>query len=81
MKEENCSDMHKDIQVLQDEYFNLMKLLMCHVCQDRERGVVFLPCRHLVCCLDCAPAMIKCPSCDESVEDTINVILPAVGET
>ncbi|VDI31019.1 baculoviral IAP repeat-containing protein 7/8, partial [Mytilus galloprovincialis] len=36
---------------------------LCKVCLDLEASIAFLPCGHIVCCIDCAPAMRKCPVC------------------
>jgi len=37
--------------------------------------LAFLPCGHLVCCADCAPAMRKCPICRGYVKGTVKTFL------
>lgn len=37
--------------------------LLCKICMDRERGVVFQPCGHLVSCWKCAQLISDCPVC------------------
>lgn len=37
--------------------------LLCKVCMDRERGVVFQPCGHLVSCWNCSNLISDCPVC------------------
>ena len=54
-----------------EEYEEQKKCLTCRICTENPVSVVFLPCSHLVCCLDCAPAMRKCPICHELVKGTI----------
>ncbi|OWF45930.1 Baculoviral IAP repeat-containing protein 3 [Mizuhopecten yessoensis] len=51
------------------------KQLMCSVCGENEVTIAFLPCGHLVCCFQCAPAMIKCPNCSEAVKGNVKVFL------
>lgn len=37
--------------------------IKCCVCKDKTRSVIFLPCKHLVCCKDCAELSMKQNSC------------------
>ena len=46
-----------DNEVLIDENTRLKEQKTCKVCMDAEVGVVFLPCGHLVVCVDCAPSL------------------------
>lgn len=36
---------------------------LCCVCTDKQKVGAFVPCGHLVCCLDCGPALKSCPIC------------------
>ena len=54
-----------------EEYEEQKERLTCRICTENPVAVAFLPCGHLVCCLDCAPAMRKCPICHELVKGTI----------
>ncbi|KAF7384454.1 hypothetical protein HZH68_014066 [Vespula germanica] len=36
---------------------------VCKICYNGELGVVFLPCGHMVACVDCAPEMTTCAVC------------------
>eukprot|EP01065_Artemidia_motanka_P013822 TRINITY_DN1778_c0_g1_i1.p1 TRINITY_DN1778_c0_g1~~TRINITY_DN1778_c0_g1_i1.p1 ORF type:complete len:691 (+),score=92.55 TRINITY_DN1778_c0_g1_i1:46-2073(+) len=47
----------------------------CMSCRERERGVVFLPCKHLSCCVECAPRTALCQLCGEAVTGRIEVFL------
>ena len=44
----------------------------CIVCMDRDRQVIFLPCRHRVCCAICSETTDICPSCRVEVVEKIN---------
>ncbi|XP_043496224.1 putative inhibitor of apoptosis [Polistes fuscatus] len=48
---------------------------LCKICYDSELGVVFLPCRHMVTCVKCAPAMTMCAVCRQPVQFTLRAIL------
>ncbi|XP_060085597.1 baculoviral IAP repeat-containing protein 7-B-like [Ylistrum balloti] len=52
-----------DEDELERENDVLRQQLLCKICEDKEVQLVFLPCGHIVCCEDCAPALIKCPAC------------------
>merc|ERR1719427_454426 len=41
---------------------------MCKVCMDAEVGVVFLPCGHLVVCVNCAPNLKTCAVCRTEIQ-------------
>ena len=45
------------IEELLDENTRLKEQKTCKVCMDEEVGVVFLPCGHLVVCVNCAPSL------------------------
>lgn len=45
----------------------------CTVCMAKSPSVVFMPCRHLTCCEDCAPRVTQCPICQKQIEDRLSV--------
>ena len=47
--------------------------LDCKVCFDRQIDVLFIPCRHLVCCATCAALSKTCPVCRGHVSETLKV--------
>ncbi|KAM9589755.1 baculoviral IAP repeat-containing protein 7 [Trichechus inunguis] len=46
----------------------------CKVCLDREVGVVFVPCGHLVC-TECAPNLRLCPICRAPIRSCVRTFL------
>jgi hypothetical protein len=48
---------------------------MCVICQEREKSVVLLPCRHMCLCAECAlhDHLQQCPLCRRRIEDRISV--------
>ncbi|XP_014661585.1 PREDICTED: uncharacterized protein LOC106804774 [Priapulus caudatus] len=50
---------------------------LCVICQDGEKTVLFLPCRHLCVCEECGTKALaqKCPMCREYVHRIIHVYL------
>ncbi|CAO1357595.1 unnamed protein product [Diamesa serratosioi] len=48
----------------------------CVVCMDAETRVIFLPCGHLCCCVDCCADLQDCPMCRAMIERKIRVIQP-----
>ncbi|VDI33746.1 baculoviral IAP repeat-containing protein 7/8, partial [Mytilus galloprovincialis] len=52
-----------DTDLILEENRQLQEQRQCKVCREFDSTVAFLPCGHIVCCTDCAPAMRKCPVC------------------
>jgi len=52
---------------------------VCIICYAEPRKVLFLPCKHLICCALCAPDVRStrnlCPKCNSSIVDAIDVFL------
>mmetsp|Transcript_55217 Transcript_55217/g.98296 ORF Transcript_55217/g.98296 Transcript_55217/m.98296 type:complete len:331 (-) Transcript_55217:429-1421(-) len=41
----------------------------CVICYAAARSILFLPCRHSVCCVNCARQLTKCPLCNDEFDD------------
>ncbi|CAH2097972.1 unnamed protein product [Euphydryas editha] len=52
----------------------------CRVCMDAPIDTLFLPCRHVVCCSDCAPRCERCPLCRGEIEKLMHIFLPVEYE-
>ena len=52
---------------------NATSQLTCKICWEAVVGIIFLPCSHLVCCVQCSAAMTQCPVCRTRVAGTIKV--------
>ena len=44
----------------------LKESLLCIVCCENYREVIFYPCKHLLCCSDCL--VNECPTCNNAIE-------------
>lgn len=49
---------------------------LCKICYENEMGVVFLPCGHIVACVDCALSVADCPVCRQPFQNTARIYLP-----
>lgn len=47
----------------------------CKICYAEEIGVVFLPCGHLVSCVNCAPSLKTCAVCRKPFSATVRAYL------
>ena len=48
----------------------------CVICMSEPKRVLFLPCKHVNCCADCAPEQVRrgvCPVCREAIVATTEV--------
>lgn len=64
-----------DTHLILEENRQLQEQRQCKVCKEFDSTVAFLPCGHIVCCTDCAPAMRKCPVCKTYVKGTVKTFL------
>ncbi|XP_076255378.1 baculoviral IAP repeat-containing protein 7-B-like isoform X1 [Rhynchophorus ferrugineus] len=48
---------------------------LCKICYKNEVGIIFLPCGHVVACVDCATALRSCPICRKPLEATVRAFL------
>lgn len=60
---------------LEEEVRRLKEARLCKICMDEEVGVVFLPCGHLVTCVNCAPSLNDCPVCRQLIKATVRTFL------
>ena len=64
-----------DFETLSREYEDLQNKVTCKICLDAKIEVLFLPCRHLVCCAKCASMVRECPFCRKNIEGTVKVFM------
>ncbi|XP_052096729.1 baculoviral IAP repeat-containing protein 3-like isoform X2 [Mytilus californianus] len=64
-----------DTHLIFEENRQLQEQRQCKVCKEFDSTIAFLPCGHIVCCTDCAPAMRKCPICKTYVKGTVKTYL------
>lgn len=48
---------------------------LCKICYNVEMGIVFLPCKHMVACVNCASLLTSCPICRQKIDLVISAIL------
>ncbi|XP_069809501.1 baculoviral IAP repeat-containing protein 7 isoform X4 [Dendropsophus ebraccatus] len=48
---------------------------LCKVCMDKDVSMVFVPCGHLVVCMDCAPNLRHCPICRAMIRGSVRAIM------
>ncbi|KAK3100205.1 hypothetical protein FSP39_016263 [Pinctada imbricata] len=62
-------------EALLAENRQLKEQQICKICMDEDISIVFLPCGHMVTCVNCAPAVRKCPLCRRFIKGTVKAIL------
>ncbi|XP_076078107.1 baculoviral IAP repeat-containing protein 7-like [Mytilus galloprovincialis] len=50
-------------------------MITCKICLENEVGIVFLPCGHLCCCVQCAPAVQQCPVCRAQIRGNVRTYI------
>lgn len=59
------------LEVAKEKNTELIREQTCCVCYDEKRNCVFLPCRHLVACEECASKVDYCPVCRLQIIGTV----------
>ena len=59
------------IEKLDNENNILKKQTQCVVCREKDRSMLFLPCKHCICCQECSDNLYtnKCPTCRTDITD------------
>ena len=63
------------LENLKKENEVLKSNMTCKICLDAPVGELFLPCRHLVCCVECSLSVTACPVCREAIIGTIKTFI------
>ena len=78
MSQQFYDSMEKENQKLKKAYDNmktsfeaLIDSRFCKVCMDEEACVVFVPCGHLMSCVNCSPSLKNCAICRRPVKSSI----------
>ena len=61
------------IRQLKRERDDLEDRVLCAICMDAPRSVLFSPCNHLVACAACANTLKDCPLCRGRVKKRIKI--------
>ena len=64
-----------ELESLKRENERLKFNITCKVCLDAVVGELFLPCAHLVCCVQCSKSMDNCPMCREKIKGRLITFL------
>lgn len=61
--------------MLEEEIRRLKEARLCKVCLDEEVSIAYIPCGHIVTCVQCAAALEHCPLCRKSIKGTVRIFL------
>ena len=78
MSQQFYDSMEKENQKLKKAYDNMKKGFealvdskLCKVCMDEDACIVFIPCGHLMSCVNCSPSLKNCAICRRPVKSSI----------
>ncbi|OPL20588.1 baculoviral 7-like iap repeat-containing protein, partial [Mytilus galloprovincialis] len=63
------------VKSLEEENRNLKDQQTCKICLDEPVSIVFLPCGHMAACINCVPALRRCPICRAFIKGTVKAIM------
>ena len=66
-----------EVQQLKLEVERLIDERTCIICMDKEILYLFMPCKHLVSCENCAknPAVKECPVCRKTIQKRLKTYM------
>lgn len=56
---------------LQEQLQKIEEERMCKICFSNTADMVFIPCSHMICCMECTQAIRQCPVCRTKIEKAI----------
>ena len=59
----------------QTELKQLVESRKCKVCHKEDACMVFVPCGHLACCVECGNKVNRCPACRSFIKERIRSYL------
>jgi len=68
-------DSKKEDKELIEENKRLRDERLCKICADKDLGVVFIPCGHLVTCTTCAASLNNCPVCRSTITSLVKTYM------
>ena len=59
------------------EQSNNNESMVCCVCLDKQKNVLFEPCKHICCCIECSKNLNPniCPICRKIINEKTNVFI------
>ena len=59
------------IERIEKQNNQLIKQTQCVICREKERSILFLPCKHCICCEECSNTLYtdKCPTCRTDITE------------
>ncbi|KAK2903903.1 hypothetical protein Q8A73_010560 [Channa argus] len=69
--ENNTASTDKQDEDPLEKLRRLQREKLCKICMDREIGIVFIPCGHLVACKECSASLNKCPICCSTIKQKV----------
>lgn len=70
---EDTTGQTSDVNLLLEQNRQLKEQRVCKICLDKEACIVFIPCGHLVSCLQCSRVLRHCAVCRTKIQDKIRV--------
>ncbi|KAK8522225.1 hypothetical protein V6N12_055943 [Hibiscus sabdariffa] len=71
-----CQDKDENNKEATETEENNQRRMVCKCCNHRGSSVLFLPCRHLCSCKDCAVFLDSCPVCRTAKKGSIEALVP-----
>uniref|UniRef100_A0A2C9KWB6 RING-type domain-containing protein n=1 Tax=Biomphalaria glabrata TaxID=6526 RepID=A0A2C9KWB6_BIOGL len=69
----DVNQLYELLNVVQKENECLQLFMKCKQCKERPLQQLFLPCKHVFACRECAAKIDQCPSCGKKILATINI--------
>ena len=75
LENQQVSNKKTKIEELENENQWLKEDWICIICMSNQVGVVFLPCRNLISCVNCSPKVKDCPFCRQFIKGKVKTYM------
>ncbi|CAD8211906.1 unnamed protein product [Paramecium pentaurelia] len=65
--------LYQDINIKDVLVSQYHQTLSCFICKERRANIIYEPCFHLSCCMECSQNKVNCPVCQKNILRQIKV--------
>lgn len=65
-----------EIESLRQQLAKLENEVYCKICFENHIEIVFKPCKHMVCCIECSKSQQHCPICRTEINEKERIYRP-----
>ena len=73
--EENLAMTEGKLLDAENKLKDMEEAKVCKICMDQDVCIAFIPCGHLLTCMECASKCLNCPMCRKPIQSQIKTFM------